>query len=108
MMNGGGVGSTALASITRWSLSVGHRREPEGGPAAPCADPPRDQALAAGHRERPLPGQEAHAAGGLLPGLSYGPAHDPGLRSHAVAAQGLRVPGGLMVWTLPTATTCQS
>jgi transposase-like protein len=49
----------------------------------------RHQAPAARDRERSLPGQAAYAAGGLLPGLPHGPAHHPGLRGHAVAAQGL-------------------
>ena len=43
------------------------------------AGPLRHQAPAAGDRERPLPGQEAHAAGRLLPGLPHGPADHPGL-----------------------------
>src|SRR3954462_11285992 len=51
----------------------------------------RHQTSPAGDRERPLPGQTAHAAGGLLPGLPHGPADHPGLRSHAGAAQGFRL-----------------
>ena len=64
---------------------------PERRPAGAHAGPLRHQAPAAGDRERPLPGEAAHAAGGRLPGLPHGAAHDPGLRGHAVAAQGLRL-----------------
>ena len=39
----------------------------------------RHQASAARDRERSLPGQAAHAADRLLPGLPHGPAHDPGV-----------------------------
>src|SRR4051794_9350391 len=55
----------------------------------------RHQTSPAGDRERSLPGQAAHAAGGRLPGLLYGAADDPGVRGHAVAAQGLRLCGRL-------------
>ena len=53
--------------------------------------PPRDQAPPAGDRERPLPGEEAHAEGRRVPKLQHRAALHPGVRGHAVAAQGLRL-----------------
>ena len=38
-----------------------------------------------------FPGEAVDAAGGRLPLVQHGAAHDPGLRGHAVAAQGLRL-----------------
>ena len=73
------------------SLPARHHREPQGGPAAPDTDPPRDQAPAARDRERPLPGEAADAAGRRLPLVQHGTAHDLRLRGHAVAAQRLRL-----------------
>ena len=89
----GGAAALPRPDRHRWCgvLSTRHRGSPERRAPGAHAGPLRDQAPAAGDRERPLPGQAAHAAGGLLPGLPHGAAHDPGLRGHAVAAQGLRL-----------------
>jgi transposase-like protein len=54
-----------------------------------------DQAPAAGDRERSLPGEEEHASDRGLPVLHHRAAHDPGVRGHAVAAQGVRLCGHL-------------
>ena len=66
-------------------------RRGRAGLLARTPTPLRHQAPAAGHRERPFPGEEDHAAGRRLPVLQHGAAHDPGLRGDAVAAQGLRL-----------------
>jgi transposase-like protein len=58
-------------------------------PRAP--NPLRHQTSAAGHRERPLPGQTGDAKGRRLPLLQYRTAHDPRFRGDAVAAQRLRL-----------------
>ena len=53
------------------------------------AAPLRQQAPAAGDRERSLPGQAAHAADRRFSVLSHGPTYNPGVRSHAVASEGV-------------------
>ena len=62
-----------------------HSRQKRGAPAARPA-PLRHQTPAAGDRERPLPRQEADAAGRRLSVLPHGKTNDPGVRSHAVTA----------------------
>nr|AGO88460.1 Putative insertion sequence transposase-like protein [Methylobacterium oryzae CBMB20] len=57
-----------------WSVPAGHRREPRNGPATPHADPLRDQAPAAGHRERPLPSETGDAKDRRVPVLQHGTA----------------------------------
>ena len=59
------------------------------GPAVPRPRPPRHQAPPARDRERPFPGQAAHAEGRRVPELQHRAALHPGVRGHAVAAQGL-------------------
>ena len=63
----------------------------EGRPAGARPCPLRDQASSTKDRERPFPGQAAHAEGWWLPELQHGAAFHSGLRGHAVAAQGLRL-----------------
>src|SRR5215210_5723202 len=62
----------------------GEERRPPGAHPAPS----RHQAPATRHRERPLPSDEEHAPDRRLPIIRYGAADHPGLRGHAVAAQG--------------------
>jgi DDE domain len=74
-------------------LPAGHCGRPER--RAPAARTPalRQQTPAAGDRERSLPGQEVHAADRRLSILLHGTTDDPGVRSHAVAAEGFRILG---------------
>ena len=51
----------------------------------------RHQAPAAGDRERSFPGQKADAADRRLSILPHGTTDDPGVRGHAVVAEGLRL-----------------
>ena len=51
--------------------------------------PLRHQAPSARDRERPFPTEEEHAPGRRLPELQHGPAIHPGVRSHAVATEGV-------------------
>ena len=68
------------ATVNRWVLAY--------APAARSAAL-RHQAPAAGDRKRSLSGQKAYAADRRLSILSHGTTNDPGVRSHAVAAEGL-------------------
>jgi len=66
-------------------------RNPESRPSGAHPAPLRHETPAARDREQSLPGQEEHAAGRRLSVLSHSAADHPGLRGHAVAAQGLRL-----------------
>ena len=75
----------------RRQLPRRHRGGEKGRPAGPRPRPPRDQAPSARDRERPLPTEEEHAPGRRLSELQHGPAIHSGVRSHAVAAKGVRL-----------------
>src|SRR4051812_43680098 len=79
--------------------SGGHRQLWLAGKRAAAARAAslRQQVPAAEDRERPFPGQETYAADWRLSVLPYGTTHDPGVRSHAVAAQRIDFAGA---WTV--------
>lgn len=55
--------------------------------AAPGLDVQSRGVVAAGDRERPVPGEAVDGARRRLPLVQYAAAHDPGFRCHALAAQ---------------------
>ena len=74
-----------------WHLPRRHRDGEEGGPAGPRPRPPRHETSSARDRERSFPAEEKHAAGRRLSELQHGSAIHPRVRSHAMAAEGVRL-----------------